>query len=59
MRVEAGIAQFGDLLRQKFDSVRGVTEDDRLVDLKFLEEGVETVNFLAFVHECVVLSDTT
>jgi hypothetical protein len=26
--VEAGIAKFGNLLRQKFDSVGGVAEDD-------------------------------
>lgn len=34
MRVEARVTQLGDLLGQEFDSVRRVTEDDRLVDLK-------------------------
>jgi hypothetical protein len=33
VRVEAGVAQFGDLLRQEFHTVRRVTEDDGLVDL--------------------------
>lgn len=33
MTVEAGVAKFGNLLGQEFDTVGGVTEDDRLIDL--------------------------
>ena len=33
MRIEAGVAEFGDFLGQELDSVRRVAEDDRLVDL--------------------------
>lgn len=34
MRVEAGVAQFRDLLGQQLDAVGRVAENDRLVDLK-------------------------
>jgi hypothetical protein len=33
MRVEARIAEFSDLLGQEFDSVGGITKDDRLINL--------------------------
>ena len=39
-------------------TVDGVAEDDRLVDLKLGEEGVEAVNFLALRHEGVELGNT-
>jgi len=32
--VEAAIAQLRDLLRQQLDQVRGIAEDDGLVDLQ-------------------------
>lgn len=32
--VEARVTEFGNLLRKEFDTVRRVTEDDRLVDLE-------------------------
>jgi len=31
--VEARVAELGDLLREQLDSLRGVAEDNRLVDL--------------------------
>jgi len=34
VRVETRVTQFGNLFRQEFDSVRRVTEDDRLIDLE-------------------------
>lgn len=34
MNVEARIAQLGDFLGQKLNPLGGVTEDDRLIDLK-------------------------
>lgn len=34
MNVEAGVAQLGDLLGQELHPLGGITEDDRLVDLK-------------------------
>lgn len=34
MRVEARVAEFGDLLSEEFDAVCRVAEDDRLVDLE-------------------------
>lgn len=37
VRVEARVAQLCDLLGEEFDSVRGVAEDDRLVDLELGE----------------------
>ena len=34
VRVEARVAELGDLLGEQLDSVRRVAEDDRLVDLE-------------------------
>lgn len=34
MNVEAGVAQLGDLFGQELHPLGGITEDDRLVDLK-------------------------
>lgn len=39
VRVEARVAQLCDLLGEEFDSVRGVAEDDGLVDLELKERG--------------------
>lgn len=38
MNVEARIAQLGDFLCQKLNPLGGVTEDDRLIDLKLQEK---------------------
>ena len=40
--VEAGVAQQSDLLGQQLHSLGGVTEDDRLVDLKLRRREVKT-----------------
>ena len=56
MRVEAGVSQFSDFLSQQLDAVRRVAEDNGLINLQFREESVETVHFLLFLHEAVVLS---
>lgn len=40
MGVEAGISKFCDLLGKKLYTVSGVAEDDGLVDLQLVEEGV-------------------
>lgn len=58
MAVEAGVAKFCDLLGEKFNTVGGVAEDDRLVDLQFREKSVQAVNLLALFNEGVVLGDT-
>lgn len=58
MRVEAGVSEFGDLLRKKLYTVCGVAEDDRLVNLQLVEEGVQTVDLLLLLNEGVVLCDT-
>lgn len=59
VRVEARVAEFSDLLGEQFHTVCGVTEDNRLVNLKFGEKGVETVNLLLFLNKGVELSNTT
>lgn len=59
MRIEAGVAELCDLLCQKFHAVGGVTENDGLVDLELGEEGIEAVDFLAFLDEGIVLGNTT
>lgn len=59
VRVEAGVSQLGDLLGKKLNAVGGVTKNDRLVDLKLGEEGIQAVDLLLFFNKGVVLSDTT
>lgn len=56
--VEAGIAQFGDLLGEQLYTVRRVAEDDRLVDLQLVEERVEAVDLLLLFDKCIVLRNT-
>jgi len=56
--VEARVAKFGDLFGKKLDTVGGVTEYDRLVDLEFGKQSVQAVNLLALFNEGVVLGDT-
>ena len=34
VNVEAAVAEFGDLARQQFNSLRRITENDRLIDLQ-------------------------
>lgn len=41
VRVEARVSELGDLLCEEFDSVRGVAEDDGLVDLELKTKGEE------------------
>ncbi len=57
--VETRVSELGDLLCKKLDSVCGIAEDNRLVDLKFGEEGVEAMDFLLLFHEAVVLGDSS
>lgn len=72
--VETRIAKFSDLLGEELDTVGGVAEDDRLVDLELRivrpnsscqksgaylrEEGVEAMDFLRFFNIGIILSDT-
>lgn len=58
VRIEAGVSKLCDLLCQKFDAIRGIAEDDGLVDLELVEEGVQTVHLLLLFNKCVVLRDT-
>ena len=59
MGIKARVAEFSDLLSKEFHTVRGVAEDDRLVDLELGEECVEAVYLLLLFHEAVVLGDST
>lgn len=59
MGIEARIAKLGDFLREKFNTVGGVAEDDALVDLQFRKQGIETVDLLSFLHERIVLGDAS
>lgn len=56
--VKAGIAKFCNFLGEKFDSIGRVAENDRLVDLKLGEEGVQAMDLLLLFNKGVVLSDT-
>lgn len=55
MRIEARITKLGDFLGEEFYTVRRVAEDDRLVYLQFVEEGVQAVDFLLLFNESVIL----
>lgn len=59
VRIETGVAEFGDFLREQLHSRGAVAEDDGLIDLEFAEEGVETMDLLLFFHKRIVLCDTT
>lgn len=58
VNVVATVAQFGDFFRQQFDTLRWIAEYDRLIDLQFREQCVQTMDLLALLHECIVLCDT-
>lgn len=58
MRIKARIAQFGDFLSKKFDSVRRVAENDGLVDLEFGKKGVKAMDLLFLFNEGVVLGNS-
>lgn len=58
MNVVAGITQLSNLFGQQLNSLGRVAENYTLVDLKFGEQCIETVNLLSFLNKCVVLSDT-
>src|ERR1700712_5112830 len=58
MTIETGKAKFCDFLGKKLNTVGGVAEDDRLVDLELGEERVETVDLLFLLNKSVVLSNT-
>ena len=55
MRVETRITQLGDLLREKLDTVGGVTENDRLVDLELPKEDVSIITTLGSTCESLTL----
>lgn len=56
--VVARVSELGNLLRQKLDTVDAIAENNRLVDLKLVEQGVQAVDLLTLVDEGVVLSDS-
>jgi len=58
MRIKAGVSKLGDLLGEELDTVRRVTEDDRLVDLELVEESIQAVHFLLLLDKGIVLCDT-
>ena len=58
MDVETAVSEFGDLLGEQLDAMHRVAEDDRLVDGKLGEQGVEAVNLLPLLDKCIVLRDT-
>lgn len=55
MDVEAAVAQRVDLLRQQFDSLPSVAEDDGLRDLELVEERREAVELLFLLEVGVIL----
>ena len=59
VRIEARITEFCNFLCQKFHSICGITENDGLIDLELGEERIKAVYFLLFLHEAIILSDST
>ena len=51
----AGKTFLGDALRQEFDTLDGVAENNALVDVELFKESHEALNFLFFLDERVVL----
>jgi len=58
MRVEARIAELRHFFGEEFNTVRGVTEDNRLVDLQLGEQGIQTMNLLSLLYVGIILGDT-
>lgn len=58
MDVEAAVSEFGDLLCKQLDSVCGVAEDNGLVDLELVEQGVQAVHFLSLLDKRIELRDS-
>lgn len=57
VRVEAGVAKFGDFLCQQLHARGAVAEDDGLVDVQSAEQSVETMDLLFFLHESIILGN--
>jgi len=55
VNVVACIAKVSNFLRQQFDSLSGVAEDDALVNVQFGEEGIQAMHLLSLLYECIVL----
>lgn len=58
MNVVARVTDFRDFLSEKLNTLSRVTEDDRLVDLKFSEQRIQTVDLLLLLNKGIVLGDT-
>ena len=58
MRIETRVSKFSDLLCKKLDTVRGIAENDGLVDLQLVEESVQAVHLLLLLNKGIVLCDT-
>ena len=56
--VVARIAELSDLLRQQFDAVDRVAENDTLVDFQFREQCVQAVHLLSLLNVRIKLCDT-
>lgn len=54
---ETRVAKLSDLLCKQLHSLHRVAEYDTLIDLKFGEESIETVDLLSFLHVGIVLCD--
>ena len=59
MGVEARIAKVHNLLCKQLNPVGRIAENDRLINLQSGKEGVETMNFLAFLNVAIELSYTS
>ncbi|KAK8222289.1 hypothetical protein BKA81DRAFT_17590 [Phyllosticta paracitricarpa] len=55
VRVEARVAELGNLLGEELHAVCGVAEYDGLVNLELVEKSVEAVNLLLFFDKSIVL----
>mmetsp|Transcript_29631 Transcript_29631/g.27086 ORF Transcript_29631/g.27086 Transcript_29631/m.27086 type:complete len:248 (-) Transcript_29631:478-1221(-) len=58
VNVIAGVVGFDNLLGKQFDSLSRVTEDNSLINVKFREKSVKTMNLLLLFKEDIILGDT-
>ncbi|KAF1760760.1 hypothetical protein GCK72_009010 [Caenorhabditis remanei] len=58
VNVVAGVSDLCDFLGKKLDTLSGVAEDDRLVDLELAEQSVQAMNLLLLLDESVVLGNS-
>jgi hypothetical protein len=58
MNVKATETQLGDTFRQKLYALNRIAENNTLIDVELLKEGVKAMYFLPFLYKRIILRNT-